>query len=565
MIASIRSLGLRQKLLLPNLLFLVILALVGFFFLRSQSVVRSIAGQQVAMRELQDAVRDFSLTAKDYLGHAVGFQAVEERYADLSAKVAGRADDFGVGDLWSHMEAIEAHRVENAAIESEVLELCRVSLEESNEYIRILSGRLADPEDRDAVSKLERLILSPAVDNTSSNYQVMLFYWQLKANQGDPEAVISYLDQLAVKGRSSLEMMRGTPYEGMVQKAYDANEHAAGLTHRYLDNMTIIHQDQVEAFREVEGIMHGIDGEAQAANEAFFSQIRGIFLSMLTIIGLVSVLAVGISLASSYSISNRVSSTSRAIAHEVEQLASGSHQVSESSTALARSSTEQAASLEEASAAVEEMSVTTERNADHARSADASMREAVEGVRRAGDAMTELSTAMAEITDASRKTSEIIQTIDEIAFQTNLLALNAAVEAARAGDAGKGFAVVAEEVRSLAQRAASQAQNTSALIERTVHSVATGSSIADSVHEAFDGVQAKIADMGGLVEQIAVASGDQAQGIGQLNSTLASMNQMVQGNASHARESSEASMGMSAQAERMRGVVGDLENLVSGR
>jgi methyl-accepting chemotaxis protein len=67
------------------------------------------------------------------------------------------------------------------------------------------------------------------------------------------------------------------------------------------------------------------------------------------------------------------------------------------------------------------------------------------------------------------------------------------------------------------------------------------------------------------VDEITAASGEQAQGIGQVNTAVAEMDKVVQQNAANAEESASASEEMTAQAGQMKNLVGELEALVGGR
>ncbi|MFP4348110.1 MAG: methyl-accepting chemotaxis protein [Thermodesulfobacteriota bacterium] len=248
-----------------------------------------------------------------------------------------------------------------------------------------------------------------------------------------------------------------------------------------------------------------------------------------------------------------------------DRTSSASKQFSSTSQDLAGAASEQAASVEETSSSIEEMASMTRQNAENANLSEKIMAETSAAFQKAEDHLKDMVGAVDEITRNSEETERIVKTIDEIAFQTNLLALNAAVEAARAGQAGAGFAVVADEVRNLAIRAAEAAKNTSALIQKTIVSVRNGNELTRSTQDAFRENRESTQKIQELVQEIAAASNDQAQGIENVNQVLTEVDKITQQNAAYAEETASASSEMNSQADRMKEIVEELVELVGGK
>ena len=239
------------------------------------------------------------------------------------------------------------------------------------------------------------------------------------------------------------------------------------------------------------------------------------------------------------------------VSASAEEIGSGGSQIASSSESLAQGAAEQASTLEEITASMTEMTEQTQRNAANAKLAKDLATAAKDGATTGDSQMKAMVEAMIGIDESSQRINKIIKVIDEIAFQTNLLALNAAVEAARAGVHGKGFAVVAEEVRNLAARSASAAKETTEMIESSIRRVAQGMEIAQSTAGALTSIVGDVAKVTNLVTEIANASGEQSQGIQQVNEGLSGINTVTQQNASSAEESAAASSELNGQAKRM--------------
>jgi methyl-accepting chemotaxis protein len=236
----------------------------------------------------------------------------------------------------------------------------------------------------------------------------------------------------------------------------------------------------------------------------------------------------------------------------------------ESSHQIAGGSSEQSAALEATSATLEESASMISQNTENTNHAVILAKQAKDFADKGNVDMQEMMNSMAELKKSSDQIAKIIKIIDDIAFQTNILALNAAIEAARAGEAGMGFAVVAEEVRNLAQRSAQAAQNTESIIEGNIKLSEKGVDVTKKVNESLSEINIQALKVNQLLDEIASASQEQAQGITQINKAVSRMETSVQQNATISQESAETSEILAFQAQDLKEIVNELIKLVGG-
>ncbi len=282
-------------------------------------------------------------------------------------------------------------------------------------------------------------------------------------------------------------------------------------------------------------------------------------------------------------------------------VAGASSQVSETGRDIAQSATEQATAIQQTVASIEQVSAMVGRNAENAKRSQTISESSHQAATRGKDVVQEMIGSIhmisqsnddifRQIESSNREISEIVQLISEIGnktkvindivFQTKLLSFNASVEAARAGEHGKGFAVVAEEVGNLAAMSGKASKDISdmlgesiAKVQRIVDGstskvegliqvgkgkVETGTVVAQKCGQVLDEIVENVGELKKMVQEISIASSEQAQGVQEINKAMASLDQVTHRNSGASQKSSSAAQELSEQAVRLKELVSSL-------
>jgi methyl-accepting chemotaxis protein len=149
----------------------------------------------------------------------------------------------------------------------------------------------------------------------------------------------------------------------------------------------------------------------------------------------------------------------------------------------------------------------------------------VKGMGEIRETIHETEKRIKRLGERSQEISSIVDLINNIAERTHVLALNASMQAAAAGDAGRGFSVVAEEVQRLAESSRNATSQISALVkniqmetndtiatmDKSIGLVVEGSQLTERAGEQMTDTQKTTSNLVEVVEQIAMASRQQAQ------------------------------------------------------
>ncbi len=226
-------------------------------------------------------------------------------------------------------------------------------------------------------------------------------------------------------------------------------------------------------------------------------------------------------------------------------------QIAVANNDLAQRGAEQSAVISETSDRMQDITGKIRNNLQHSDAANRLAETAFATAGRGKEVVDQVVVTMDAMTASSKRIGTIISVINEIAFQTNLLALNAAVEAARAGEQGRGFAVVAGEVRNLAQRSTTAANEIKKLIDTSVDDVSTGARLVTAAGATMSEILSAVHSVSDIMGEIAQISKTQSQDIAHIQDAVGRIDADAQQNAAIVEQTAAAASMLHGQVDSL--------------
>ncbi len=576
-----QAMKIKTKLKIPiyfQVMLIIVIALLLLYFNNMNR--RSETGKGI-LDKVTAETRQMSYSIDDFLKRKLSLDEISSFHKKISELLVANKSIFSdetkledFNGLVSLFKDIDGIYQQNNSIEKKVFDLTEISLTQSNDYIRLMSQRLADKNLQNTVSTLQRLVINGANINTNANYNVRVLFLKAKENIENSPRLFSFLDDAIANSKNDEKRLLNTPFVELPRKSIAADTEIKQISTTFVENskkIDTLKSDLLNRFNNVFSYVK--DLEAQMLNSSI-NAAKNIFLNLLLIVGVIGLIIIIIGFRVARQIIDPLNKLNKH-AHELatenvdmskrieihsndeigelsgwfnkfldrleqlilkvkkssDELSRSTEDIASGSEDLAVRASEQAASITETSTTVEQFASSIRENTENSVEADMMLSQFNSEIREKSTLIENVTFTMTEIYDSSKEIDNIIKVINDISFQTNLLALNAAVEAARAGEAGRGFAVVAAEVRNLAQKTAESSKSIQEIVLRNVESTQKGMELVKDTSVFFNEVVGVMNDIVQKIANITNISRGQASSSEQINHAISQMENVSNENA----------------------------------
>ncbi|MGB1091047.1 MAG: methyl-accepting chemotaxis protein, partial [Oceanobacter sp.] len=533
--------------------------------------------------------------SQQFIATTQGFNELKEAHEHVSEQVASneslKALSSTLSVIKTELNGIQKNFQANDAIEKELIELTTASAGASNNFIRVMSQKLADSRDRFSVSDLERATISGALNNTLGNMNIRILFDESKTDPAKAKALEGYLNELLANVERDIRALKGTPMVEGAVKGREVNLRIKEILTAYMANSADIATSQEAIDKDMHELLSLTETLQNSTTEEAFSNLSSDLVSIILVIAVAIVATVSASIAlgrsvvkplaelgrhverlassggdltyriqlhrsdelgclakginrfleSLQTIFSGIKQTGQEITSSAQQAADNSTRAADLSDRQRKDTADVAVAIGQMESAIDEVARNASSAAESVRHADSRSTEvvgtinaAVESINRVSDELASASSVIQQLNDDSQNIGSILDVIRSIADQTNLLALNAAIEAARAGEQGRGFAVVADEVRSLAQRTQSSIEEIHTMISKLQDASGRAalviSSSADQITSTVTASQQAgdgVKDISGLVSGISEMNIQMASAVEEQSTVVREINKLV--------------------------------------
>ncbi|MEW6164609.1 MAG: methyl-accepting chemotaxis protein [Pseudomonadota bacterium] len=267
---------------------------------------------------------------------------------------------------------------------------------------------------------------------------------------------------------------------------------------------------------------------------------------------------------------SHVSGAAHELVDSAKQVANSSHQQYDKSRVVTDAVEKMVNSIVEVAESTERVHEQSRESLARSREGTQTLDRLITEIGRVKNAVNEMAGAVNEFVSSTVSITNMTREVKDIADQTNLLALNAAIEAARAGEQGRGFAVVADEVRKLAEKSATSANEIDSItrtlnnksdavrksIEEGLADIASSEHSLDAVANAIAESNHSVEEVGNGLDSIAGATEEQRRVSTEAFTNIEAIAAMAHDNNEAVEVTAEAAQRLEDLAQQLQGTVG---------